>query len=88
VRDGVPHHRDPDRQWFVAATLAILLGSLLGFLCWNFPPRGSSWATAGRCDRFLLGVLTVRTTFCSKAGLRRRLVRGLRAGDRAGAAAV
>src|SRR5207248_9482093 len=25
-------------QWFVAASLALLLGSLLGFLFWNFPP--------------------------------------------------
>ena len=26
------------QQWFVAATLAMLLGAVLGFLWWNFPP--------------------------------------------------
>src|SRR4051812_18866027 len=25
-------------QWFVAAALALLLGAMLGFLCFNFPP--------------------------------------------------
>jgi hypothetical protein len=37
------------RQWAVVCrgTLAALLGALLGFLCFNFPPPAFSWATAG-----------------------------------------
>jgi UDP-GlcNAc:undecaprenyl-phosphate GlcNAc-1-phosphate transferase len=51
-------------QWFVAGTLAVLLGGLLGFLVFNFPP-----ATIFMGDRgslvigFVLAVLTVRTTY-------------------------
>jgi UDP-GlcNAc:undecaprenyl-phosphate GlcNAc-1-phosphate transferase len=51
-------------QWFVAATLAILLGSVLGFLCWNFPPARIFMGDSGSLViGFVLGVLTVRTTF-------------------------
>src|SRR5690606_22795040 len=51
-------------QWFVAATLALLLGALLGFLCFNFPPASIFQGDAGSLVvGFLLGVLTVRTTF-------------------------
>jgi UDP-GlcNAc:undecaprenyl-phosphate GlcNAc-1-phosphate transferase len=51
-------------QWFVAATLAILLGSLLGFLCWNFPPARIFMGDSGSLViGFVLGVLTVRTTY-------------------------
>lgn len=51
-------------QWFVAAALAILLGSLLGFLCFNFPPASIFQGDAGSLVvGFTLGVLTVRTTF-------------------------
>ena len=40
-------------QWFVAASLALLLGALLGFLCFNYPPASifmdaTTAATAGR----------------------------------------
>ena len=51
-------------QWFVASTLALLIGALAGFMVFNFPP-----ATIFMGDRgslvvgFLLAVLTVRTTY-------------------------
>ena len=51
-------------QWFIAASLALLVGGLVGFLVFNFPP-----ATIFMGDRgslvvgFLLAVLTVRTTY-------------------------
>ncbi len=51
-------------QWFIAASLALLVGGLAGFLVFNFPP-----ATIFMGDRgalvvgFLLAVLTVRTTY-------------------------
>ena len=51
-------------QWFVAAALALLLGALLGFLCFNFPPASIFMGDSGSLVLgFLLGVLTVRTTF-------------------------
>jgi len=51
-------------QWFVAASLALLLGALLGFLCFNFPPARIFMGDSGSLVLgFLLGVLTVRTTF-------------------------
>ena len=51
-------------QWFVAATLALLLGALLGFLCFNFPPASIFMGDSGSLViGLLLGVLTVRTTF-------------------------
>jgi UDP-GlcNAc:undecaprenyl-phosphate GlcNAc-1-phosphate transferase len=51
-------------QWFVAATLACLLGATLGFLCWNFPPARIFMGDSGSLViGFVLGVLTVRTTF-------------------------
>jgi UDP-GlcNAc:undecaprenyl-phosphate GlcNAc-1-phosphate transferase len=51
-------------QWFVAASLALLLGSLLGFLFWNFPPAKIFMGDSGSLViGFVLGVLTVRTTF-------------------------
>lgn len=51
-------------QWFVAATLVCLLGALLGFLWWNFPPARIFMGDCGSMViGFILGVLTVRTTF-------------------------
>ena len=51
-------------QWFVAATLALLLGALLGFLFWNFPPAKIFMGDSGSLViGFLLGVLTIRTTY-------------------------
>jgi UDP-GlcNAc:undecaprenyl-phosphate GlcNAc-1-phosphate transferase len=52
------------QQWFVAATLALLLGALIGFLCWNFPPARIFMGDSGSLViGFVLGVLTVRTTY-------------------------
>jgi UDP-GlcNAc:undecaprenyl-phosphate GlcNAc-1-phosphate transferase len=52
------------QQWFVAAALAMLLGALLGFLWWNFPPAKIFMGDSGSLViGFVLGVLTVRTTF-------------------------
>jgi len=54
------------QQWFVAATLALLLGALLGFLVWNFPPAKIFMGDSGSLViGMLLGVLTVRTTYLS-----------------------
>jgi UDP-GlcNAc:undecaprenyl-phosphate/decaprenyl-phosphate GlcNAc-1-phosphate transferase len=51
-------------QWFVAASLAMLLGATLGFLFWNFPPAKIFMGDSGSLViGFILGVLTVRTTF-------------------------
>jgi UDP-GlcNAc:undecaprenyl-phosphate GlcNAc-1-phosphate transferase len=53
-----------NHQWFIASTLALLIGALAGFLVFNFPP-----ATIFMGDRgslvigFVLAVLTVRTTY-------------------------
>src|SRR5688572_22476759 len=51
-------------QWFVAAMLALLLGALLGFLCFNFNPASIFMGDSGSLlIGFVLGVLTVRTQF-------------------------
>jgi UDP-GlcNAc:undecaprenyl-phosphate GlcNAc-1-phosphate transferase len=55
------------QQWFVAATLSMLLGSLLGFLIWNFPPASIFMGDSGSLViGFVLGVLTIRTTFLAR----------------------
>ena len=52
------------QQWFVAAMLALLLGALLGFLVFNFPPAKIFMGDSGSLViGFVLGVLTVRTTY-------------------------
>lgn len=51
-------------QWFVAGTLAILLGATIGFLCYNFPPASIFMGDSGSTlIGLVLGVLTVRTTY-------------------------
>lgn len=51
-------------QWFVAAMLATLVGALLGFLVFNFPPATIFMGDGGSLViGFLLGFLTVRTTY-------------------------
>jgi UDP-GlcNAc:undecaprenyl-phosphate GlcNAc-1-phosphate transferase len=51
-------------QWFVAASLALLLGALLGFLCFNFSPATIFMGDSGSLlIGLLLGSLTVRTTY-------------------------
>lgn len=53
-------------QWFVAACLALLVGSLLGFLIFNFPPATIFMGDGGSLVLgFLLAYLTTRTTFLS-----------------------
>lgn len=52
------------QQWFVAAGLSLLLGSLLGFLCFNFAPASIFMGDSGSLViGLLLGVLTVRSTY-------------------------
>jgi len=51
-------------QWFVAGTLALLAGGLAGFLIFNFPPARIFMGDGGSLVvGFLLGFLTVRTTY-------------------------
>ncbi|HVT87392.1 MAG TPA: MraY family glycosyltransferase [Tepidisphaeraceae bacterium] len=51
-------------QWFVAGTLVLLLGALVGFLLWNFPPARIFMGDSGSLViGFLLGVMTIRTTY-------------------------
>lgn len=51
-------------QWFIAATLALMIGSSLGFLVFNFPPARIFLGDGGSLVLgFLLGVLTARTTY-------------------------
>ena len=51
-------------QWFIGATLALLLGGLLGFLIFNFPPAKIFMGDGGSLVvGFLLAVLTARTTY-------------------------
>ena len=52
------------QQYFVAGMLAMLLGSLLAFLCFNFPPASIFMGDSGSLlIGFVLGILTVRTTY-------------------------
>jgi len=51
-------------QWFIAGTLALLVGSLAGFLVFNAPPARIFMGDGGSLViGFLLAVLTARTTF-------------------------
>ena len=51
-------------QLFVAGMLAVFIGSVLGFWCWNFPPAKIFMGDSGSLVLgFVLGVLTVRTTY-------------------------
>jgi UDP-GlcNAc:undecaprenyl-phosphate GlcNAc-1-phosphate transferase len=53
-----------NHQWFIASALALLIGSLAGFLVFNFPPAKIFMGDGGSLViGFLLGVLTARTTF-------------------------
>ncbi|MBC7833817.1 MAG: undecaprenyl/decaprenyl-phosphate alpha-N-acetylglucosaminyl 1-phosphate transferase [Phycisphaerales bacterium] len=65
-----------NQQWFIAAMLAMLVGSLLGFLWFNFPIGRQRHAVTGGATifmgdggslvvGFLLAFLTARTTFHS-----------------------
>jgi len=51
-------------QWFIAATLALLLGSLLAFLWFNFSPARIFMGDGGSLVvGFVLAILTARTTY-------------------------
>ncbi len=51
-------------QTFVAGALAIFIGAVLGFLVWNFPPARIFMGDSGSLVLgFVLGVLTVKTTY-------------------------
>jgi UDP-GlcNAc:undecaprenyl-phosphate/decaprenyl-phosphate GlcNAc-1-phosphate transferase len=51
-------------QWFVAAMAALLLGSLLGFLAFNYPPARLFMGDAGSLViGTVLAVISVRTTY-------------------------
>lgn len=51
-------------QWFIAATLALLIGGLIGFLIFNFPPAKIFMGDGGSLViGFVLAVLTARTTY-------------------------
>ncbi|MCA9291604.1 MAG: undecaprenyl/decaprenyl-phosphate alpha-N-acetylglucosaminyl 1-phosphate transferase, partial [Phycisphaerales bacterium] len=53
-----------NHQWFIAATLALLIGGLLGFLVFNIPPARIFMGDGGSLVvGFLLAVLTARTTY-------------------------
>ncbi|MCL4210350.1 MAG: undecaprenyl/decaprenyl-phosphate alpha-N-acetylglucosaminyl 1-phosphate transferase [Phycisphaeraceae bacterium] len=53
-----------NQQWFIAAVLALLVGGLIGFLVFNFPPAKIFMGDGGSLViGFLLAVLTARTTF-------------------------
>jgi UDP-GlcNAc:undecaprenyl-phosphate GlcNAc-1-phosphate transferase len=53
-----------NQQWFIAASLALLIGALVGFLIFNFPPAKIFMGDGGSLViGFLLAVLTARTTF-------------------------
>jgi UDP-GlcNAc:undecaprenyl-phosphate GlcNAc-1-phosphate transferase len=53
-----------NHQWFIAALLALLVGALMGFLVFNFPPAKIFMGDGGSLViGFLLAVLTARTTY-------------------------
>jgi len=59
-------------QWFVSAWLCVLLGALLGFLPYNFPPARVFMGDAGSLViGFLLGVASCLTTYVELGGGRR-----------------
>jgi UDP-GlcNAc:undecaprenyl-phosphate GlcNAc-1-phosphate transferase len=54
-------------QWFIAASLALLIGALVGFLMFNFPPARIFMGDGGSLVvGFLLAVLTARTTYLAE----------------------
>ena len=51
-------------QWFVAALAALLVGALLGFLCFNFPPAKVFMGDGGSLVLGLtLAIISIRTTY-------------------------
>lgn len=51
-------------QWFIAALAALLLGALIGFLCFNFPPAKVFMGDGGSLVvGMLLAIISIRTTY-------------------------
>ncbi|MFM7052056.1 MAG: MraY family glycosyltransferase [Planctomycetota bacterium] len=51
-------------QWFIASALALLTGSLAGFLLWNIPPASIFMGDGGSLFvGYMLATMTARTTF-------------------------
>ena len=51
-------------QWFICSLLLLFMGSVLGFLCFNFPPATIFMGDGGSMVLgFILSVLTIRTTY-------------------------
>jgi UDP-GlcNAc:undecaprenyl-phosphate GlcNAc-1-phosphate transferase len=51
-------------QWFICSLLLLFMGSVLGFLCFNFPPASIFMGDGGSMVLgFILSVLTIRTTY-------------------------
>jgi UDP-GlcNAc:undecaprenyl-phosphate GlcNAc-1-phosphate transferase len=56
-------------QWFIAGMLAVLIGSLLGFLVFNFPPASIFMGDGGSLIvGFLLAFCSVRLTYLAPGG--------------------
>lgn len=56
-------------QWFIAGLLGLLVGGLLAFLAFNFPPARLFMGDGGSLViGFILAVLTVRTTYYAPPG--------------------
>jgi UDP-GlcNAc:undecaprenyl-phosphate GlcNAc-1-phosphate transferase len=57
-----------NEQWFIASALALLAGSLAGFLVWNLPPARIFMGDGGSLYvGFMLATLAARTTFVDTA---------------------
>ena len=55
-------------QWFIAISMGLLVGSLIGFLAFNFPPAKIFMGDGGSLVLgWLLAIATVRTTFVDTA---------------------
>src|SRR6185295_10117827 len=53
-----------NQQWFVVALLLVFMGSVLGFLYFNFPPASIFMGDGGSMVLgFILSALTIRTTY-------------------------
>lgn len=64
-------------QWFVAAMLALTIGACLGFLCFNFPRAKIFMGDGGSLVLgFVLGFLTIRTTYTGESPMGEPLAGG------------
>ena len=57
-----------NHQWFIAAAFALMIGGLVGFLIFNFPPARIFMGDGGSLVvGFMLAILSVRTAFIDPA---------------------